>query len=34
MNGNMIPEAWKEDFRISELSFYILCEELQPYSQS
>ena len=33
MNGNMIPEEWKENFRISERSFYILCEELQSYSQ-
>ena len=33
MNGNMIPEEWKENFRIAERSFYILCEELRPYIQ-
>ena len=33
MNGNMIPEEWKENFRMSERSFYILCEELRPYIQ-
>ena len=33
MNGNMIPEEWKENFRMSERSFYILCEKLQPYIQ-
>ena len=33
MNGNMIPEEWKDNFRMSEHSFYILCEELQPYIQ-
>ena len=33
MNGNMIPEEWKENFRMSERSFYILCEELKPYIQ-
>ena len=34
MNGNMIPEEWKESFRMSQRSFYILCEELRAYSQS
>ena len=34
MNGNMIPEEWKEDFRMPRRSFQILCEELQAYSQS
>ena len=34
MNGNMIPEEWKENFRMSQRSFYILCEELRAYSQS
>ena len=24
MNGNIIPEGWEENFRMSELSFYIL----------
>ena len=33
MNGNMIPEGWKENFRMSERSFYILCEKLRPYIQ-
>ena len=31
MNENMIPEEWKENFRMSELSFYILCGQLRPY---
>ena len=30
----MIPEEWKENFRMSQRSFYILCEELRAYSQS
>ena len=34
MNGNMIPKEWKENFRMSQRLFYILCEELQAYSQS
>ena len=34
MNGNIIPEEWKENFRMSQGSFYILCEELRAYSQS
>ena len=34
MNGNMIPEEWKENFRMSERSFYILCEDLHTSSQS
>ena len=34
MNGNMIPEEWKENFRMSQRSFYILCEKLRAYSQS
>ena len=34
MNGNMIPEEWTKNFRMSERSFYILCEELRAYSQS
>ena len=34
MNGNMIPEKWKENFRMSQRSFYTLCEELRAYSQS
>ena len=29
MNGNMIPGEWKENFRMSQRSFQILCEELQ-----
>ena len=33
MKGNMVPEEWKENFGMSERSFYILCEELQPYIQ-
>ena len=33
MNGNMIPEEWKENFRMSQRSFYILCEDLRPYIQ-
>ena len=33
MNGNMIPEERKENFKMSERSFYILCEELRPYIQ-
>ena len=33
MNGNVTPEEWKENFRMSERSFYILCEELRPYIQ-
>ena len=33
MNGNMIPEGWKENFRMPECSFYILREELRPYIQ-
>ena len=33
MNGNMTPEEWKENFRMSERSFYILYEDLQIYSQ-
>ena len=24
-------EEWKENFRMSEASFYMLCEELRPY---
>ena len=34
MNGNMIPEERKWNFSKSEYSFYILCEELRPHSQS
>ena len=34
MNGNVTPEEWKENFRMSQRSFYILCEELRAYSQS
>ena len=34
MNGNMIPEEWKENFRMSKRSFQNLCEELRAYSQS
>ena len=34
MNGNMIPEECKENFRKSERLFYILCEDLQTCSQS
>ena len=34
MNGNTIPEEWKENFRRSQRSFLILCEELRAYSQS
>ena len=34
MNGNMIPEEWKENFRMSERSFYILFEDLHTSSQS
>ena len=34
MNGNMIPEKWKENFRMSQRSFYTLCEELRAYTQS
>ena len=34
MNGNMILEEVTESFRMTERSFYILCEELQQYSQS
>ena len=33
INSNMIPEEWKENFRMLEPSFYILCEELRPYIQ-
>ena len=33
MNGNMIPEDWIENFRMSQRSFYIFCEVLRPYSQ-
>ena len=33
MNENMIPREWKENFRMSERSFCILCEELGPYIQ-
>ena len=29
----MIPEEWKENFRMSERSFFILCEELLQYIQ-
>ena len=31
---NMIPEEWKENYRMSQRSFYIFCEELRAYSQS
>ena len=34
MNGNMIPEEQRENFRKSQRSFYILFEELRAYSQS
>ena len=34
MNGNMIPQEWKVNFKMSQISFYILCEELREYSQS
>ena len=34
MNGNMIPEKRRENFTMSQRSFYILLEELQAYSQS
>ena len=30
MNRNMIPDKWKENFRMSERPFYILYEELRP----
>ena len=30
----MIPEEWKENFRMSQRLFFILCEELRAYSQS
>ena len=33
VNGNLIPEEWKENYRMSERSFYILCQELRPCSQ-
>ena len=29
----MISKEWKENFRISERSAYILCEDLRPYIQ-
>ena len=31
MNGNMIPEEWKENFRISERSFFILHGKVNMY---
>ena len=34
MNENMIPEERRENFTMSQRSFYILLEELQAYSQS
>ena len=27
----MVPEEWREDFRMSKESFYLLCAELKPY---
>ena len=30
MNGNMIPGECTEHFRMTERSFYIVCEELRP----
>ena len=30
-DGNIIPEEWKENFRMPERLFYILCEESRPY---
>ena len=34
MNGNMIPEEWKENFRTSNAHFTFLCGQLQTHSQS
>ena len=34
MNGSMTTDEWKENFRMSQRSFYILCEELRAHSQS
>ena len=31
MNGNIIPEEWKENFRISERSFFILHGKVNMY---
>ena len=31
LNNKATLEEWRENFRMSEASFYMLCEELRPY---
>ena len=31
MNGNMIPEEWKENFRMLECSFFIFSGKVNMY---
>ena len=31
LNNQATLEEWRENFRMSEASFYMLCEELRPY---
>ena len=31
LNNKATLEEWRQNFRISEASFYILCEQLRPY---
>ena len=31
MSDTVVAEEWKENFRMSKLSFYKLCDELRPY---
>ena len=31
VNNKAILEEWRENFLMSEASFYMLCEELRPY---
>ena len=31
LNNKAALEEWRENFRMSEASFYMLCEELRPY---
>ena len=31
INGQMIPEEWKENFRLSKDNFMRLCDDLYPY---
>ena len=31
VKDEVLPDEWKDSFRMSKESFYILCDELRPY---